>query len=175
MSIRSHHTIVDPFTAAEMATDNVARIPALKFTTLCTKYRAKFHLPRPRLGQWILDGDGKPHWIAPRAFARSLGFPNTFKRPEDDLIAYGLLGNSIAIPSALQWTIQALQRANRFHSSPDTLLANILHQAIPARFRSPVTGRQILAPAVAPLASHEWIAQQFEITIEIVHLCSSLI
>jgi site-specific DNA-cytosine methylase len=99
----SSHSQVESWIQTLFEADHVQRIPEEQLSCLCTTYRSNFHLPSPRLGQWILDPNGCRHWIAPRSFARSMGFSESFHLDSDDITAYKQLGNSISPATALLW------------------------------------------------------------------------
>ena len=96
------HTAVDPTDYASLMADRTNRDIGTQLQCLCTKYRNNLHFPPPRLGQW-LNHQGIAHWIAPRSFARSLGFADHFSLHPDDITSYQHLGNTIAPPTALIW------------------------------------------------------------------------
>jgi len=89
------HTIVNRDDYDTLMQDRTNRNIGNQLQCLCTKYRNNFHYPPPRLGQW-LNNNSIAHWIAPRSFARSLGFADHFILHQDDITNYQHLGNTVA-------------------------------------------------------------------------------
>ena len=147
------HTAVDPLCKQDMAQDKVCRALYLLLASPGSRYRDNFHLPRPRLGQWLFDSDGHPHWIHPASFACAMGLPHPFILPNDDLTAYKILNKTACPPMVAIWLHLALHSIGLGDSTVFyEAFAALLFAAIPVTFRDIVTGRAINHPM--PTASH---------------------
>jgi hypothetical protein len=142
----SAHTHVEQWIESLFRIDHVQRVAHDQLSCLCTTYRSNFHLPPPRLGQWILDPNGSKHWIAPRAFARSMGFCDSFQLHSDDITAYKQLGNSLSPATALVWLHTGLSCLGVSNYDFALCFRELLFDAIPVNFVSPITHMSLSAP-----------------------------
>ena len=140
---------LDEATCASLLAEDASRFPQnrlpAQLRTFMRSYGRNLQWSPPRIVDLCRHPiHGTIHLLPPLAVARSLGFPENFSLPSRLLDAYPMLGNALSPVTAFIW-LEAMRRILRSPlSTPVCTLRQLVLDAVPATFASPVTGRALV-------------------------------